>query len=88
MNEKQTTTVQLTRLQRRVAEQRALGRSRREIALMLGVSIQAVKKHLSRARKRAVSQEPALERYARAMPRNNKRTIRFRPFSLLPTDHA
>jgi DNA-binding CsgD family transcriptional regulator len=87
MNEKQATPVQLTRLQRRVAEERALGRSRREIAVMLGVTIQAVKKHLSRARKRAVDQQPALERYARAMSQH-KKPIRFRTFSLLPTDHA
>ena len=60
---------------------------RREIALMLGVTIQAVKKHLSRARKRAVSQQPALDRYARAMSQN-KKPVRFRTFSLLPTDHA
>lgn len=85
MNESQG--VKLTRLQQRVAEERALGRSRREIAAMLGVTLQAVKKHLSRARKRAVSQQPALERYARAMSQNHKR-VRFRTFSLLPTDHA
>ncbi len=87
MSEKQDTAVQLTRLQRRVAEERALGRSRREIALMLGVTVQAVKKHLSRARKRAIGQQPALERYARALSQNKKR-VRFRTFSLLPTDHA
>jgi len=87
MNEKRVTDVRLTRLQQRVAEQRAMGRSRREIALMLGVTVQAVKKHLSRARKRAIAQQPALERYARAMSQH-KKAVRFRPFSLLPTDHA
>ena len=87
MDEKPGTAVDLTRLQRRVAEERALGRSRREIALMLGVTVQAVKKHLSRARKRAVDQQPALRRYALAMSQN-KKAVRFRPFSLLPTDHA
>jgi len=64
-----------------------MGRTRREIALMLGVTVQAVKKHLSRARKRAIEQQPALERYARAMSQH-KNAVRFRPFSLLPTDHA
>jgi DNA-binding CsgD family transcriptional regulator len=77
----------LTALQLRVAEERAAGRNRREIAAILGVSVQAIKKHLSRARKRAVSQQPALERYARAMSKGGK-PVRFRTFSLLPTEHA
>jgi DNA-binding CsgD family transcriptional regulator len=77
----------LTPLQLRVAEERAAGKSRREIAAILGVSVQAVKKHLSRARKRAVAQRPALRRYARAMSQGGK-PVRFRTFSLLPTEHA
>ena len=77
----------LTPLQLRVAEERAAGKTRREIAAMLGVSMQAVKKHLSRARKRAVAQRPALERYARAMS-DGRKPVRFRTFSLLPTEHA
>jgi DNA-binding CsgD family transcriptional regulator len=77
----------LTPLQLRVAREWAAGKTRREIAALLGVTIQAVKKHLSRARKRAVARRPALERYAEAMSQGGK-PVRFRTFSLLPTEHA
>jgi DNA-binding CsgD family transcriptional regulator len=87
MTETETTAPYLTPLQRRVAEQRALGRSRREIALLLGVTVQAVKKHLTRARKRAIDRQPALRRYALAMSQDRK-VVHFQAFPLLPTDHA
>jgi len=87
MTRTQPSKLRLTRLQRLVARERSAGKSRREIAAGLGISLQAVKKHLSRTRKRAVASQPALDRYSRVLSHEGKR-VRFKSFSLLPGDNA
>lgn len=78
----------LTPHQQRVAELKATGASNREIAVELGIERATVKSHLKRARRRAVAQRPALKRYAEALSTPGKPAVKFKPFSLLPSDHA
>ena len=75
--------VTLTAKQQLVAELKAAGMTRAEIAAELGLTVNSVKVHLQRARRRAVAQQPALQRYRDALSRGGK-PVKFKPFSLLP----
>ena len=73
----------VTTMQRRSIEQRQTGMSRRESAAACGVSPQAVKKRLSRARKRILGQVPAAqrERYLALLASRAGRKTRVRAMS-------
>lgn len=72
----------LTRRQVAVVEAKAAGKTRREIAAELGISFDAVRHRIRRARKRAHV------RYGRALAGPGKPPVKFKPFSLLPTDNV
>lgn len=75
-----------------VAEYKAAGLTRREIADLLDVTTAAVKQRLHSARtrvrklaanERASTREASLARYGRALSKSGK-PVRFRPFTLHP----
>jgi IS30 family transposase len=77
-------TIELTPGQLAAVQGMQAGFTRREIAAAQGVTPQAIKKQLSRGRKRAAS----LQRYGAALATPAGKPVRFRPFSLLPTDNV
>lgn len=74
--------LRLTARQLAVVDAKTTGASRREIAASLGISTQAVKKRMQRARRRALASLPAQQRNAWS-EKGDERPVRLRTASLM-----